>query len=727
MLARLSMTNHWEGHRPEPESCREQDIGRFEILHTDGRARLGRIHTEHGLLHTPALLPVVNPNIRTIEPREMWDRWNIEGLITNSYIIWKHDELNQKAKQDGVHQLINYPGVVVCDSGTFQSYIYGDVEVEVEEIIRFQKDIGVDIATMLDVFTRPDMSREEVKNGVELTAERAQPSLQAAEGMMVNGPIQGGLEWDLRELSATSMSEHGFAIHPIGGIVPIMEKQRYLELLKVMLSTIPHLPQNRPVHLFGCGHPMLFPMTIALGADLFDSAAYALFARDNRLLTPWGTVKLEGLEHWPLTTPSLFGTTPEQVRAMDVDSRCKILAEHNLDVSIAELDRCRQAVRDGTIWELAEARSHQHPALREAFLWLINTLPNRGEKSTDDNRWHNAWNWILEANVAQRGGGVRFISQESNCRPWVAVARKLLHERWKQTGEKKNVLILHGRSGPWREKVGTLVRRIRAQTREIEILVHTPIGLLPWALEDLNPFAHIQGSSMLYREVPELEWCKTELSRMNLKPEKIMLLDMKNKSDLMDSIILEFPELELHNDHIQDEEEIRMIEIEQCIARLALFANLDPDIAVQELVDCSFIHSRTRRVKNILLNDGMHIASPRMRDGGLSMTAAGAKWLHSFRKEPLPEGFENRKLEVNTHKGPPWVVIDSDAIPFVKDGRNVFHGFIKAVDSWLRLGTYCHVVDENGELIGHGTCMTTIVGMKDHNKGVAIKIRDGIK
>ena len=726
MLARLFMTTHLEDHRPAPESCREQDVGRFEILHTDGRARLGKIHTQHGPLHTPALLPVVNPNIRTIEPREMWDRWGIEGLITNSYIIWKHEELNQKAKQDGVHQLINYPGVVVCDSGTFQSYIYGDVEVEVEEIIRFQKKIGVDVATMLDVFTRPDMSREEVKKGVELTVERALPSLLAADGMMVNGPIQGGLEWDLRELSATSMSEHGFCIHPIGGIVPVMEQQRYLELLKVMLSSMPHLPQNRPVHLFGCGHPMLFPMAIALGVDLFDSAAYALFARDDRLLTPWGTVKLEGLEHWPLTTPSLFGTTPEQVRAMDDGSRCRILAEHNLDVSIAELDRCRQAVTDGTIWELAEARSQQHPALREAFLWL-NTLSKSSEKTDDENRWNKAHEWILEANVAQRGGGVRFISHESNNRPWVEVARKLLHQRWKASSEGNNVLIFYGRSGPWREKVGSLVRRIRAQTSDIEILVHTPIGLLPWALEDLNPFAHIQGSSMLYREEPKLEWCKRELSNMNLKPEKIMLLDMNNKSELMDAIILEFPELQLHEDHEQSDEDIRTIEIEQGIARLALFANLDPSIAVQELVGCTFIHTRTGRVKNILLNDGRHIASPRMRDGGLSMTAIGAEWIHSFRKEPLPEEFENEVLEMNTYKGPPWVVIDSDAVPFVKEGRNVFHGFVKAVDSWLRPGTYCHVVDEDCQLVGHGTCMSTINGMKDHNKGVAIKIRNGIK
>ena len=98
-----------DGHRTDPAACREQDQGKFEITHRDGRARLGRLHTKHGVLETPALLPVVNPNIRTIEPRVMWDKYGIGALITNSYIIWKHDDLKETATKDGVHSLLNYP------------------------------------------------------------------------------------------------------------------------------------------------------------------------------------------------------------------------------------------------------------------------------------------------------------------------------------------------------------------------------------------------------------------------------------------------------------------------------------------------------------------------------------------------------------------------------------------------------------------------------------------
>ena len=115
----------WSDERREdPNPCREQDNGLFEITARDGRARLGRLHTAHGVLETPCLLPVINPNIRTIEPREMWDKYGIQAVITNSYVIWKHDFLRDKAQNDGVHALLDFPGTVMTDSGTFQSYIY---------------------------------------------------------------------------------------------------------------------------------------------------------------------------------------------------------------------------------------------------------------------------------------------------------------------------------------------------------------------------------------------------------------------------------------------------------------------------------------------------------------------------------------------------------------------------------------------------------------------------
>ena len=267
-----------EGTRDNPKPCKAKDLGKFEITVRDGQARIGRLHTQHGILETPCLLPVINPNIRTIEPREMWDKYGIQALITNSYVIWKHEKLKQEALQNGVHGLIDFPGVIMTDSGTFQSYVYGDVEVEVDEIVKFQKDIGVDIATMLDVFTRPDMTYSQVEHAVQETIDRADISVKTADGMMLNGPIQGGLYPELRAKSAREMSAFDFSVHPIGGIVPVMEQQKFKELTKIMLASKSNLKPHRPVHMFGCGHPMLFPILVAMGADLFDSAAYVLFA-----------------------------------------------------------------------------------------------------------------------------------------------------------------------------------------------------------------------------------------------------------------------------------------------------------------------------------------------------------------------------------------------------------------------------------------------------------------
>ena len=244
------------------------------------------------------------------------------------------------------------------------------MEVSPKEIVEFQREIGVDVGTMLDVFGRPDMSREEAENSVNETYSRVSLSLsEAGDSILLNGPIQGGVYEDLRAKSAELMSrvdESGatFAIHPIGGIVPLMEKQRYQELFSIILAAKSQIPPNKPIHMFGCGHPMLFPLSVALGVDFFDSAAYALFARDDRILTPEGTVKVQGLKEWPISSKALFGRTPSEVLSLPKDERSKVLARHNLEVTQSELSKCREAIRNGSIWRLAEVRSHASPRLR---------------------------------------------------------------------------------------------------------------------------------------------------------------------------------------------------------------------------------------------------------------------------------------------------------------------------------------------------------------------------
>jgi len=120
----------------------------FEILRRDGMARIGVLETRNGMLETPALLPVINPKLNTVTPQELYHEFGFRGLITNSYIIRNNDDLRQRAQTEGLHKMLEFPGIIMTDSGTFQSHMYGEVEVSNEEIIEFQKSIGTDIGTV---------------------------------------------------------------------------------------------------------------------------------------------------------------------------------------------------------------------------------------------------------------------------------------------------------------------------------------------------------------------------------------------------------------------------------------------------------------------------------------------------------------------------------------------------------------------------------------------------
>ena len=719
----------WQnGTRDDPESCREKDRGKFEITARDGQARLGRLHTKHGIVDTPCLLPVINPNIRTIEPREMWDKYGIQALITNSYVIWKHDKLKDEAIKNGVHSLLDYPGMVMTDSGTFQSYVYGDVEVGVEEIVQFQKDIGVDVATMLDVFTRPDMKFSEVESAVMETLDRGQISIETSGDVMLNGPIQGGLFSDLRAISAKEMSKLEFNVHPIGGIVPIMEKQKYKDLAKIMLACKSNLAPNRPVHMFGCGHPMLFPMLIAMGADLFDSAAYVLFARDGRLLTPWGTEKIADIEEWPILMPSITHFSPSDVRKMNKEEKTILLSKYNLEVTLQEMSRCRQAVRDGTIWRLAERRSHEHPALREAFLWLttnpskmkmqpliLDEISASKETGKEKGRWEENWDWLVNSQLTPRGGGESWGGNDTLSRPHIDMAKRKILSRWlsRKSGD---VVLFHGTSAPWRDKIGDLVERIC--WLDYELFIQTPIGIVPWGLEDLNPWAHIEGPSWLWDSKPDFNKVQNELEQYGIHNRKVIPVDISDTEDLHKRV---FELLGIEPTERNPDDKKRS----QIVDKLCVLCNVKQSEAISMCEDATFVMSRTGRIRNMFDSKGEHLFSPRLAEGGISLTVNGARKLHQLRNEKIPQGFSSSKLINHVGKGPAWIVVDDDAAPFVKDGRNVMHGFVIACDEWTRPGETVLVVNSSGELLAIGRSQSTPQEFATFTKGIAVKVREG--
>lgn len=338
----------------------------FEIWDKDMAGRLGELKVGDTFVETPTIMPVVNPGIKLIEPRELVDEFGAQIIITNSYIIYRNPDLREKALEDGLHGLLGTDCPVMTDSGAYQLSVYGEVEISNLEVLEFQRMIGSDIAVPLDIPTAPDTPREEALEDLEITLNRLQEAREEEmDGQLLAGPIQGSTHTDLRREAAEDVSRIGFDVYPIGAVVPLMEAYRFDDLVDVIVASKQGLPANAPVHLFGAGHPMMFALAVALGCDLFDSAAYALYARDMRYLTEEGTLHLRDLREFPCACPVCVDYTPEEV--LHSTEREDLLARHNLYVTFEEMRRVRQALRDGRLWELVERRCRAHPRLLDGL------------------------------------------------------------------------------------------------------------------------------------------------------------------------------------------------------------------------------------------------------------------------------------------------------------------------------------------------------------------------
>ena len=490
-----------------------------------------------------------------------------------------------------------------------------------------------------------------------------------------------------------------------------MENQRYRDLFSILLSAKSTLPPNRPVHLFGCGHPLLFPMSIALGVDIFDSAAYALFARGNRLLTPTGTVRLDEITEWPCNSSELFKWTPEEVRSLDSKQREKVLARHNLEVTQSELARCREAIRNGKIWQLAEERSHSSAQLREAFLWVLDQL----EEPDDGPVGVSSLRMISSTNPVRKGG--EKLVEDIDERPHILHFKSLLVLRWRIPGswwngsvkDPKRVVIIEGASPPWRESSLHSVVSLLEEIPESIILISTPIGLIPYSLEDVSPWSHIDGSDdiwdspldddEIFDELTELDL--SDLPYVRITPGPLPELDVKGKEEIYDWI-------------------------DRCsiVDKLSILNGLSPSIGCKITSKMTSRKSKTKRMVNVY-SDGVHIISPRLNDGGISLTINGARMINEYSSTiPIHFGVEYDGEEID-HPGIAKVMIVDDAIPFVGQGKNVMQGYVLGADPHLIPGQPCLIVDSNGRLVAHGISVTSARDMAFMTKGIAVRVRDG--
>ena len=340
----------------------------FELRDRDGFGRLGRLTTPHGLVETPALLPVVHPDPgrQGIPPGELFDRFGVRMAITSSYLLYRDPGLRARAEELGLHRFLGFPGALMTDSGAFQQHSEGTVAVTPEEILRFQSRVGSDVATVLDIFGEPQDPWDRASFAVEETLRRAREARELRSGSLLAVPVQGGLHPDLRARSARESAPWS-DIQAVGGIVPLLERYRFRELVQVLAAVRPHLAPEKPVHLFGVGHPMLFALGALWGGDLFDSASYHKFALRDTLLFPEGSLPLSEVQEEVCGCALCREVPLNELSRRPVEERQLHLARHNLDQCLREIARVRQAIRDGTLWELAERRAGGHPALYEAL------------------------------------------------------------------------------------------------------------------------------------------------------------------------------------------------------------------------------------------------------------------------------------------------------------------------------------------------------------------------
>lgn len=361
----------------------------FEVRYTDLAGRIGQLKTMHGILETPAFLPVVHPVEQVIRP-EFLNRLGFNAVITNAYITLKrHKEL---AAQGGIHNLIDFDGIVMTDSGGYQVLEYGDIEIRPESMAKFQIDIKSDLPVMLDRPTGFGLDHERATNFVLETIRNAGSTVRTVmaefnygkqtvsekedqtrdiKGQIWVGTIQGAEHIDLVKYSAAQLAKIGFDFFALGSPVEVMEAYDFRLLAKMILATKEIIP-NKPLHLFGAGHPLAISLAVALGCDSFDSASYMLYARDGRYITPYGTAKLDELTYLPCSCPICSFHSAKEFRGMDYGTRTIELAKHNLYILKLEINMLKQVIMDGRLWEYLVQKARSHPKLMDAMAYVKN-------------------------------------------------------------------------------------------------------------------------------------------------------------------------------------------------------------------------------------------------------------------------------------------------------------------------------------------------------------------
>jgi 7-cyano-7-deazaguanine tRNA-ribosyltransferase len=464
----------------------------FEVKEKDLLGRIGKLKTKSGTVETPLLFPVINPSIQLVPSQRLKDEFGFEAVITNAYILWKRYQ--NRPSDEGLHKFLKFDGSVMTDSGAYQILVYGGVEVSQAEIVDYQERIGSDIATILDIPTGWHVPKEKAQETVAETLKRAKAffKLKTRQDTLWVGPVQGGRHLDLVAKSARAMGKLPFQIHALGSPTEVMENYRYDVLVDMIMTAKMNLPVERPLHLFGAGHPHMMALAVALGCDLFDSAAYALYARENRYMTENGTWRLGEMDYFPCQCPKCASATPKLVLELPKDEKERFLAEHNLHVCVAELRRIKQAIRDGRLWEHVEMRAHAHPALLTAL-----------------KRVKNYESFIEKQSPVVKQSGFFFFDSVGLARPEIVHYRERFAARYRPPEDAELlILVPQSKNKPFhRSEDYKDARRIinhlgQGKAARVHVCFYVaPFGVVPLELDEVYPLSQHETAMPLDCEV----------------------------------------------------------------------------------------------------------------------------------------------------------------------------------------------------------------------------------
>lgn len=315
---------------------------KFEILHTStkSKARVGRIHTPHGIIDTPGFVAVgTNGTLKSLD-NAMVHEIGLQLMFCNTYHLMLQPGSSVIKQAGGLHQFINRSLPIITDSGGFQvfSLAYGGYTEELkssgikrndgsvlkiteegvlfrsyrdgakilltpETSIQAQKDLGADIIIPFDELPPYHIDPKKLRDSLDRThrweARSLNEHLKNPQGQAMYAVVHGGLDSSLRQESAETLGRLPFDGYAIGGS---MGKTK--EAMAEMLGTLmPHLPKDKPNHLLGIGDLESLEKCIPLGIDTFDSSYPTKAARHGTALTPQGHLKITKSGHHLQFTP----------------------------------------------------------------------------------------------------------------------------------------------------------------------------------------------------------------------------------------------------------------------------------------------------------------------------------------------------------------------------------------------------------------------------------------